>query len=437
MQLRSFIVLLILLVTLPGQAQVADKEKLDAFFDLLDEKDQGMGSVSVFIDGEEVYTRSIGMSDVKKDLAAGPHTRYRIGSISKTFTATLIMQLVDEGKLTLDTPLSEFYPDIPNAEKITIEHLLRHRSGLFNFTSAEDYRKWMESRESKEGLLEKFIENGTVFEPDGKFEYSNTNYVLLGFIAEDVTRNSYPELLEARITSKCGLTDTYYGQKIGTKEGEAFSYEADKPWKKTTETDMSIPLGAGGVVSSATDISKYFVCLFGGDLVSDESLEQMMTIVDGYGLGLFSFPFGERQAFGHNGGIDGFQSSAGYFPDDNVVVSYLSNGVNYPINSIMIGTLSYIFDVPFDLPAFIEVPEATLDAYAGTYSSDALPIDLKIYREGSKLMGQGTGQPPFPLSAVNDTTFKFDQAGITLIFSPEENKLELQQGGQNYEMTRE
>ena len=138
-------ILLILLSTFSWQllAGEFDKAKMDAFFKLLDDKQQSMGTVSLFQNGKEVYQNTIGYVDIEADIKSNNSTTYRIGSISKTFTAVLIMQLIEAGQLKLNDTLDSYYPQVKNSESITIEHLLRHRSGLFNFTQLEDYTSWM------------------------------------------------------------------------------------------------------------------------------------------------------------------------------------------------------------------------------------------------------------------------------------------------------
>ena len=139
----------ILFVTTGLFAQDFDISKMDSLFSTINTNQRGMGSISIFNDGKEVYKNSIGFADVAMGIRANSTTKYRIGSISKSFTAAIIMQLVDEKKINLDTRLSEYYPDIVNAEGISIESLLRHRSGIFNFTNAEDYLSWMEEPKNK------------------------------------------------------------------------------------------------------------------------------------------------------------------------------------------------------------------------------------------------------------------------------------------------
>lgn len=159
-------------------AQNFNRAKMDSLFSLIEENQEGMGSVSIFKDGEEEYQNSIGFAAIENKIEANQNTKYRIGSISKTFTAVLIMQLMEEGKLGLDTKLAEFYPEIPNASEIIIQQLLKHQSGLYNFTNDPAYLEYMESPKTKTELLEIFKEDDTVFEPGAKSEYSNTNYLL-------------------------------------------------------------------------------------------------------------------------------------------------------------------------------------------------------------------------------------------------------------------
>jgi D-alanyl-D-alanine carboxypeptidase len=436
----TIFLLLCILLSLNSFAQDFDRVKMDSLFSILDSNNKAMGSVSVFKNGLEVYQKSIGYADVEKNLKANTSTKYRIGSISKTFTAAIVMQLVEEGKLTLDTRLSDFYREIPNAGKITLEQLLRHRSGLFNFTNASSYFTWMENPKTQEELIRIFIENGIVFEPDEKFEYSNTNYVLLSFIIEKTDKKPYAEVLEERITTPLQLADTYLGGKIGAKTNEAKSYILNTDWTLATETDMSIPLGAGAIVSTPSDLNKFFNALFNYHVITKESLLQMTRMVDGYGLGLFQIPFYERKAFGHNGGIDGFQSNASFFQDDQVSLAYLTNGAAMSMNDILIGVLSIYFGKDYELPSFapaMVVNSEDLDQYLGIYSSTAIPLKITISKQGSQLMAQATGQPAFPLEAFEVNKFRFDQAGIKMEFIPDDKKLILNQGGGRFEFLME
>ena len=201
-----FATLLALALFTAGHAETLDKAKLDQFFDRLAAKNKAMGSLAIVKDGNVLYTRAIGYSQIngteKKPLTAA--TRFRIGSITKMFTAVMILQLVEEGKLKLSDTLDKFFPQIPNAQKITIAQILAHRSGIPNSRPTSKT-----NAVTKDELLT-IVSKGTPdFEPDTKHLYSNSGFFILGLIVEKLTVKSYAEALKERITAKIGLADTY------------------------------------------------------------------------------------------------------------------------------------------------------------------------------------------------------------------------------------
>ena len=441
MKKSKIIVLIFLLgITLTLSAQSFDKQKMDSLFSIIEKNEKGMGSVSLFYDGKEVYRKSYGYADIENKLENNATTKFRIGSISKTFTATIIMKLVESKKLSLSTNLSDFYPQIKNADKITISHLLQHRSGIANFTSMEDYIQWNTEKQTKEQIINRIRLGGVSFEPNEKFEYSNSNYALLTFIAEDVSKKKFSELLQEMIVKPCQLKSTFVGGNINVENNEALSYTRLSEWTLEKETDMSIPLGAGFIVSTPSDLNAFLNCLFAGKLVKEETLNQMTTIIDGFGFGLIQVPFYDMKGYGHTGGMDGFQANAFYFPQEKVSIALTSNGVVYPLNDIIIGSLSIYFGKEYQLPQFeksITLTAEELDNYLGVYSTSAFPLKLTISRNGNTLIAQGTGQPSFPLECVEKNRFKFDQARLELEFIPTENKMILKQNGMTFDMKRE
>ena len=435
---KILVIILISSLALSLNAQTFDKEKMDSLFKKIESNEKGMGSISIFKNNNEIYQNSFGFVDIENDIRATEKTKYRIGSVSKTFTATIIMQLIDENKLSLYTKLAEFYSEIPNAKEITIEQLLRHRSGLYNFTNSEDYQNWMVKPHSKSEVIEIFIENGIVFKPDEKAEYSNTNYVLLSYIAEKIEQKEFSEILKKRIIDPCCLKNTYYGGKINTEENEALSYNKYYSWDLSTETDMSVPAGAGGIVSNPTDLNIFYNHLFTGKLVSTNSLQEMKKIIDSYGIGMFRLF--DKKAYGHTGGIDGFQSTASYFPKDSTLIAYISNGVVMPKKEITIGALKIYNNKEYTLPEFksgLKLKSEDLDQYLGVYSSSTNPFKITISKDSTVLIAQATGQSSFPLEAYELHKFKFDQVMLKLEFVPEDNKMILKQGEGEFVLIRE
>jgi D-alanyl-D-alanine carboxypeptidase len=422
-------------------SQSVNKPKLDSLFMILAEKNKAMGSVTISKNGTVLYSKAIGYSVISDNekKPATELTKYRIGSISKMFTATMIFQLIEEGKLTLTTPLDTYFPDIPNARIITIGNLLNHRSGIHNFTDDPGYAVWMTQSKTHDEMLGIISKNKPDFEPNKKASYSNSNYVLLGYIVEKISQRSYSDNLSGRITSKIGLSNTYYGRKTDSKNNESYSYQFTGSWTKFPETDMSIPGGAGAIVSTPGDLTKFIEALFSLKLISQASLNQMKTINEGFGMGMVQFPFYTKKAFGHNGGIDGFASNTAYFPQDSVAIAYCTNGQAYPMNDILLGVLSVYFNEKYSLPTFTTITVSTddLNKYVGIYSSTQLPLKIMITKEDKGLIAQATGQASFPLDAVEKDKFKFDQAGIIMEFNADKNEMTLKQRGGTFIFTKD
>jgi D-alanyl-D-alanine carboxypeptidase len=302
MKTRSFIVVLLInLFSAAAFPQTFNKPKMDSLFDILAAKDQAMGSLVLSKDSKVVYSRAIGYASIQagEKTPATEKTKYRVGSITKMFTATMIFQLIDAGKLSLTTTLNKYYPGMPNADKITVSNMLNHRSGLHNFTDDPDYIKWMTEPKTHEEIVAIMSKYPVDFQPGEKYSYSNTNYVLLGYIIEKISKKSYDTYLQEKITSKIGLADTHAGGQTDLKKNESFSYLFNgKEWVQMPVTDLSVPGGAGAVVSTPADLDKFIEALFALKLVSDKSLTQMKTITDGYGMGMFQIPFGEKKLTG-------------------------------------------------------------------------------------------------------------------------------------------
>ncbi len=404
-------------------AQEFDSTALNRYFDQLGMYNRFMGAVAISCDGQMEYEKYIGFASTEKKLPVTNETVFRVGSISKIFTAAMIFQLVDEGKLSLDSRLSQFYPQIANAEFITVEDMLQHRSGIFNLTDERAYTKYMASPQSREKMLERFAEFRPVFRPGEKHEYSNSNYILLGYIIEQIVGKPYSEVLEEKISSPLKLSNTYYGKTRDTDSNEAYSYNFMRNrWSLfPKETDMSVPHGAGAVVSTPGDLTRFITGLFNGKCVSDSSLEEMTELHEGFGNGLFAYNFRDVPAYGHNGGIDAFISTLLYYPDERVAVAVLGNGVNHNFEEITTAAVNFRFGLPFNYADFslnaIELSKDELKLYEGIFSSGKLPIKITLKCKLGKLKMQATGQKAFRLTPVSVSQLRFEEAGIELFFN--------------------
>ena len=406
-------------------------DKLNKYFDKLEENNKFMGSVAVSKGDSIIFKRSIGYLDVEMNKKLNSNSKYRIGSISKTFTSVLILKSIEDGKLNIDDTIEKYFPDIPNSDKITIENLLSHRSGIFNFTDSSDYTDYMLEPKSRAELIDIISNFDSSFKPGRRSSYSNSNYVLLTIILERIYSKDYSEILQDKIIKPLRLNSTYYGGVIDTNDNEARSYMYAGKWIKQDETDPSVPLGAGGIVSNPIDLVKFSYLLFSGKILKEESLKKMKKINGQFALGLFGIPFYNKNGFGHTGGIDGFSSVFSAFTDDDIYYALNSNGTNFNNNDISIAVLSEVFDKPYKIPVFsnFEVNHRDLMKLIGSYSSKQIPLIIQVSVENNFLIIQATGQPKISLDAIEKNLFKSEIVGAELEFVPDENTFILKQNG--------
>jgi CubicO group peptidase (beta-lactamase class C family) len=430
--------LLTLALFTAGNAQTLDKAKLDQFLDRLAEKNKGMGGLTLAKDGNVLYTHSFGYSQIsgneKKPLTAA--TKYRIASITKMFTAVMIFQLVEEGKLKLTDTLDEFFPQIPNAARITIAQILHHRSGL---PDIQPDGSWGKQPRTHEEVIARIAQGQPKFEPDARHEYSNTGYNLLGYIVEKAGGKAYPEALKERITAKVGLKDTYLG--VGNTDpgkNEAFSYTYIGGWREAAELDFSITYGAGAILSTPTDMTKFIQALFELKLVSRDSLNHMTTMRDGEGMGMEPHPFAGKTCYGHTGGSANSGAWLTYCPDEKLALAYTTNAKIYPVRDIVSGIFDIYWNRPFQIPTFdaFDVSTEVLDRYVGVYTVPGTPARVTIKREGATLYFQPAGQSAVPIEATAEDKFTIAPF-VVFEFDAAKGEMTITRAGQKRVFTKE
>ncbi len=439
MKSRSFFSFLFVLFSATSFAQEQKFLTLDSLFQILDVNNRFMGSLSISENGKVTYSKTIGKADLASGKSSDKITKYRIGSISKMFTACLVFQAIEENKLSLTQNINRFFPKITSAKEISIGNLLNHRSGIHNFTNDTSYFNYYTASKSQKEMLEIIQASGSDFKSNSKAEYSNSNYILLSFILEKIYKKSYEELLDIKIIQPQGLKNTYFGKKLELEKNECASYRFSGKWELEKETNSSVSLGAGGIVSTTEDLLFFISNLFAGKIINTASLEQMTKLEDGYGMGIFPVPFYDKKGFGHTGGIDGFSSFLYIFPEDKISIALTSNGSRFNNNDIAIAALSDCFDKPFTLPSFyaVELTSADLDKYLGSYANPEIPIKISITKDFLSLIAQATGQPSFTLELIGKDSFEFSPAGVEIQFIPQKNLLILKQGGGEFSFKRE
>ncbi|KGO94051.1 serine hydrolase domain-containing protein [Flavobacterium subsaxonicum] len=420
---KAFLSLLTFILTLPLMAQHegAKFEKIDSLLTYLSVNNKFMGSLSIREKDKVVFEKAYGFADLQNKVAATPETKYKIGSITKMFTAAIVFQLIEEKKLALDTKLSEFFPKIKNADKITIADMMDHHSGIYNYTSDSVFMSDPVKLRTRKDMTDLIYKHEPAFEPRTTAAYSNSNYLLLGYIIQDITKKTYKENVTTRIINKIGLKNTYYYGKINPKKKEAYSYSfKDSQWALREEWHETIAGAAGGLQSTPTDLTKFATALFNGKIIKPESLAEMNKMDLGYGRGLFNFSFAERKFVGHNGDIEGFSSVVGYYAKDNMAFSLILNGENYNFNDMVLGILSCYYKLPYRFPNFsmAAVPDSVLKSYEGVYATPTLPFKIDVKVVDGKLRIHADEQGTFYVTAISNTTFTHDAAGVVMEFTP-------------------
>ena len=412
-------------------AQSPDTRKLDSLFNVLQDHALATGSVAIAVKGKIIYQRAIGFARLDGDQKIVPdgNTKYRIGSVSKMFTAAMIFQLVDEGKLKLGEKLAGYFPQLPNADKITIENMLYHRSGLHDYTRDTNFPAWKDKTKTQDDMLALIAAKGVDFEPGARADYCNTNYLLLSYIIEKICRMPYATALGKRIISKAGLKNTYYGKSVNIHRKESFSYKyADGAWLQETETEVNNHSGAGAIVSTPADLVIFIQKLFSGKIISTTSLNKMQKIVDGYGMGMFPYDFHRTKGYGHNGRIEEFYAAVRCYPEKNLAVSYITNGILYPRVDILDGILKICFNIDYTIPfsKSLRLEDSELDQYTGEYSSGDLPFKVICKKENNALTFEVAGKS-MRVSPVNTHYFMDAKSGSFFEFNPEKETLQIKE----------
>ena len=424
--------LLALALLTPVGAQPLDKGKLDQFLDRLAAKNKGMGSLTLARNGNVVYSRSFGFRKISGDeqIPLAADTKYRIASITKTFTAVMILQLVEERKLRLTDTLDKYFPQLPNAPRITLAHILLHRSGLPEMQPDGD---WGRQHRTREEIVARIAAGKPNFEPDAKAQYNNGGYNLLGQIVERVGGKPYAEALQERIAKRVGLNNTYLGvgnNDASKNEALAYMYFGNR-WMEGREPDFSVVGGAGGIVSTPADLATFVHALFEAKLISAESLKLMTTIRDGEGMGMVTFDFAGKTLYGNTGGSASTGAWLAYFPEEKLALAYTTNAKVHPVKEIVSGIFDIYWNRPFPIPTFdaYVVNTEVLDRYVGVYLVPGAENRAKITREGTMLYFQpGSEGKGVALEATAENKFKLGP--VLFEFDIASGEMRIDRGGQ-------
>ncbi len=430
-----------LLLLLAASAAAQDlTPKFDEYLNALLKQQRFIGSVLVARDGKVIFSKGFGLANAELDVPNTPQTKFRLGSITKQFTAAAILLLQERGKLSVQDPICKYVDSCPSAwSEVTIHHLLSHTGGIPNFTSFPDYQPKMMMPVTTQDMIARFKDKPLDFKPGEKWSYSNSGYFLLGYIIEKAAGESYESFLQKNIFEPLKLTSTGYDHfdTLLKKRSTGYSIAKGK-MVNSVYLDMTQPYAAGSLYSTVEDLFLWNEALYSGKLLSAKSLEAMTTpVMSDYAYGLAVQTKSGRKVISHGGGINGFATFISRFPRERVSIAVLRNadyGSPGP-GQISVDLAAILFGEKYEIPAAsvaIKLDPKIYDAYVGRYEL-APTLILTISREGDRLMAQATGQPPIELFPESDTKFYLTAIDAKITFVKDDTgkvtHLILHQGG--------
>jgi CubicO group peptidase (beta-lactamase class C family) len=378
-------------------------------------------------DGKVIYRKAIGMADLELDVPLSPDSVFRLGSVTKQFTAVAILMLAEEGKLSLSDPITKFLPDYPTqGHVITVEHLLTHTSGIQSYTAMPG---WMVTKiqadMSLAELIDGFKKEPMEFAPGTRWSYDNSGYILLGAIIEKASGTPYATFLKRRIFAPLGMRSTNYGsnEEIIPRRVRGYSRGAEGD-ANARYLSMTQPYAAGALVSTVDDLAAWDAALYTEKLVKQASLEKAWTpyvLADGkattYGYGWSVSSLRGRPTVEHGGGIFGFSTYVLRVPKERVFVAVLCNRDSPKTDPGIVArkTAALVLGDPFPENVAVAVAPEVLARYAGVYEIDK-DSRRTVIVEGDKIFTQRTGGARAEAKPRSETEFFYENSITTFRF---------------------
>lgn len=429
---------IILLFSITVYAQTKS-EKIEELLKTYSEAGEFNGSALVSHNGNLLINKGFGFENVLNKKEASANTIYQIGSVTKQFTAAVILRLEELGKLKTTDKISKYFPDFPRANDITIHHLLTHTSGIFNYTNDGSFMATEAIKPiTEEKMISLFKNIKLDFEPGTKWSYSNSGYVLLGYIIQKASGKTYEQEVRNCIFKPLKMSHSgfdFASLKNNEKAQGYYTIDGENSLVAPI-VDSSVSFAAGSIYTTSADLLKWHEGLLNNKIIKKTSLEKAFTNYNSnYGYGWFLSENEGKKYQSHGGGIFGFNAALTRSDADNSFVILLNNVGNPKLDEITKTILAIINDKPYELPKLkkeVKLDESILRKYIGVY--EIVPqFKISISVENGQIIAQATGQPKFRLFAQSEKYFfvKAVEAEIEFIVNDknEVEKLVLYQGG--------
>jgi CubicO group peptidase (beta-lactamase class C family) len=378
------------------------------------------GTICIARAGKVLFSQGYGLANREHSVPNTPQTRFRLASITKQFTAMMIMQLQQQGKLHVHDEIRKHLAECPSTwDAVTIHHLLNHTSGIPNHTTFPETWATIALPKSVPELIASFKDHPLDFAPGQRWSYNNSGYILLGALVEHSTGRSYEQAVHEQIFEPLGMHDSGYDRHSPIISGRAAGYaKRDGSIVNAAYVDMSIPYAAGALYSTVGDLCLWDQALYSDRLIPQEALATMFAPTPiaeppgqvSYGYGWASEDLFNRRYVGHDGGIFGFSTRLMRFLDERVLIVILSNLESPYITTIGQELSAIVFGESYSMPGTrqaVALDPQIYDRYAGEYSFDdgGHTLGLSISREDNRLIAQIAGDPPFELLPASELEF--------------------------------
>jgi len=419
---------------------------VDNYYTSLKEKEFPGIAVLVARDGNVLYRKGFGYADIKNKVQVTPDTKFRIGSVTKQFTAAAILKLQENNLLSVNDKLSKFIPDFPRGDEVTIHQLLTHISGIHSYTERDDFLASVTKTISPDSLVNLIKKDPYDFNPGERWQYNNSAYFLLGYIIAKVSGKTYAQFLKENFFDPLHMNNTgvhYTGIKL-ENEAKGYAKNGDK-YVEALNWDMSWAGGAGSLYSTVDDLLKWNQALYGGKVLSEKSLAAALTPVvlkngeqpgTRYGYGLAFNTFRGEEIVGHSGGLHGFLTQLSYYPKEKLTVVMFTN-TNQPEINFDPAKIAeaFLWDKMDKQKSYTElaVKPKNLERYAGRYDLSSIGV-MMITTENDKLYARVSGQERFEIFPMAEDEFFFKVVDARIKFIKDEkgeiNQLIVFQNGQ-------
>jgi CubicO group peptidase (beta-lactamase class C family) len=374
--------------------------------------------------GKPIYRKAFGLADLENNVAMTPNHVFEIGSITKQFTAVCILMLMEQGKLSLEDPVTKYIENYPmHGHTITIHHLLTHTSGIKSYTGMERWNKTWRNDMTLMEMVDFFKNEPMDFTPGEKWSYNNSAYFMLGYIIEKASGTPYPEFLEKNIFGPLAMKNSYYGSQTKIIKNRAQGYQKGDSYMRAEYISHTQPYAAGSIMSTIDDLLTWNLAIQSNKLVKKETIQKAFTnhkLNNGkpinYGYGWFLNEINGSLTIEHGGGIFGYTTNAIYLPKEDVFVAVFSNCSCNPPGEVSTRMAAVAIGKPFQEPvAKIKLDEPYAKSLTGVYDFEDGTSRVITYENG-QLYSQRIGSQKIRIFPQDKLNFNFERSLSVLQF---------------------